>query len=228
MAMISIKNLVKTYGEKVVYDGFNIDISNNQILVVLGESGSGKTTLLNILAGLTDYQGEIIGDVSSISMLFQKDFLVPNLTVEQNLNLVCDGANAMEMLEKFGLKDNAKSYPKSLSAGMSRRVAIIRAMLYKSNLLLMDEPTNSLDIALKKLTYESIKKQKFEDKKTIVIVTHDIDEALSLADRVVVLKNGKLVYSYAFEGRLQDRDITGEECNQVRKNLIDSLLENKI
>ncbi|MBQ8726651.1 MAG: ABC transporter ATP-binding protein [Clostridia bacterium] len=226
--MISVKNLTKAYGEKVVYKDFNIDIEENKILVVLGESGSGKTTLLNVLAGLTDYEGQITGEISSVSMLFQKDFLVPNLTVEQNLSLVCDGDRGLKMLEKFGLLQSAKNYPKSLSAGMSRRVALIRAMLYKSSLLLMDEPTNSLDIALKKLTYEMVKKQKFDDKKTVVIVTHDVDEALSLADRVVVLKNGELVYSYNFKTDLTNRDITGEECNAVRKNLIDNLLGNKI
>lgn len=226
--MISVKNLTKAYGEKVVYKDFNIDIEENKILVVLGESGSGKTTLLNVLAGLTDYEGQITGEISSVSMLFQKDFLVPNLTVEQNLSLVCDGDRGLKMLEKFGLLQSAKNYPKSLSAGMSRRVALIRAMLYKSSLLLMDEPTNSLDIALKKLTYEMVKKQKFDEKKTVVIVTHDVDEALSLADRVVVLKNGELVYSYNFKTDLTNRDITGEECNAVRKNLIDNLLGNKI
>lgn len=226
--MISVKNLTKAYGEKVVYKDFNIDIEENKILVVLGESGSGKTTLLNVLAGLTDYEGQITGEISSVSMLFQKDFLVPNLTVEQNLSLVCNGDRGLKMLEKFGLLQSAKNYPKSLSAGMSRRVALIRAMLYKSSLLLMDEPTNSLDIALKKLTYEMVKKQKFDEKKTVVIVTHDVDEALSLADRVVVLKNGELVYSYNFKTDLTNRDITSEECNAVRKNLIDNLLGNKI
>ena len=225
--MISVKNLTKTYGEKVVYKDFNIDIEENQILVVLGESGSGKTTLLSVLAGLTDYQGQITGDLSPISMLFQKDFLVPNLTVEQNISLVCN-QDATPMLERFGLLDSAKSYPKSLSAGMSRRVAIIRALLYDSRVLLMDEPTNSLDIGLKRLTYEMLKEQKFKCRKTIVIVTHDVDEALSLADRVVVLKSGEIVYSYTFKTGLNERDITGAECNLVRKSLIDRLIGNKI
>ena len=158
--MISVKNLNKTYGEKVVYEDFNIDIEKNKILVVLGESGSGKTTLLNVLAGLTDYQGEIIGNLSPISMLFQKDYLVPNLTVGENLKLVNSGVDVNLVLSSVGLEDCVNSYPKSLSAGMSRRVAILRSLIFNAKLLLMDEPTNSLDIGLKKVVYEMLIKQK--------------------------------------------------------------------
>ena len=224
MAMISVKNFSKKYGEKVVYDNFNLDIEENKILVILGESGSGKTTLLNAMANLTDYDGEILGVNPPVSMVFQKDYLVPNLTVEQNLKLVCKNKDVLKALKSVGMEDSAKSYPKSLSAGMSRRISILRALIFDSALLLMDEPTNSLDIALKNKIYDILKNLKDEYKKTVIVVTHDIDEALSLAERVVVLKGGELIYSYNFKSSLKERDIASEECNNVRREVISKLL----
>lgn len=224
MAMIRIKNLHKNYDEKVVYDDFSIEIEENKVLVILGESGSGKTTLLNVLANLTDYEGQIEGVDGPVSMLFQKDYLVPNLTVEQNLKLVCKDKDVVEALKSVGMGDCAKQYPKSLSAGMSRRVAILRALLYNSRLLVMDEPTNSLDVGLKNKIYSMLKGLKRRSEKTIIIVTHDIEEALSLADNVIIVKDGKIEYDYSFNSSIYERDITGEECNLVRRQLLDRLL----
>ena len=87
MAMISVKNLCKEYGENKIFDNLNLDIFDGEVLAILGESGSGKTTLLNILAGLTEFMGEINGVQRPISMVFQKDMLVKNLTVKENLLL---------------------------------------------------------------------------------------------------------------------------------------------
>lgn len=224
MAMIKIRNLSKRYGEKVIYDNFNLDIEENKILVILGESGVGKTTLLNVLANLTDYEGQIEGIIGSVSMVFQKDYLVPNLTVEQNLKLVCKDKDVLSALDTVELGDCANQYPKSLSAGMSRRVAILRALLFNSNLIVMDEPTNSLDLGLKHKVYSMLKQLNKESKKTVVIVTHDIDEALSLADRVIVIKEGGVEYSYKFQTSIYERDIVGDECNFVRKELLLRLL----
>lgn len=224
MAMIKIKNLTKKYGDKAVYDNFNLEIKKNKILVILGESGSGKTTLLNVLANLTEYEGQIEGLDGAVSMLFQKDYLVPNLTVEQNLKLVCKNKDVLSALESVEMQDYAKYYPKSLSAGMARRIAIIRALLYGANLIVMDEPTNSLDVGLKAKIYTMLKQLKKECEKTIVIVTHDIDEALWLADRVILIKDGKIDYSYSFKSSIYSRDITDEESNLVRKELLDRLL----
>lgn len=222
--MISVKNLCKNYGEKVVYKNFNLDIEEDKVLVILGESGSGKTTLLNVLAGLTDYEGQITGNVAPVSMVFQKDFLVPNLTVEENLKLVCKDKDVLSALDSVGLLSEAKLYPKSLSAGMSRRVALLRGFLYNSALMLMDEPTNSLDIGLKHTVYQILKEQKKNYPKTIVVVTHDVEEALSIADRVVVLKQGEIVYSYDFKTSVEERTLTDSESNQIRKELLSVLL----
>ncbi|MBR5192547.1 MAG: ABC transporter ATP-binding protein [Clostridia bacterium] len=191
--MISIKNLNKKYDQKVVYKNFNIDIEENKIVAVLGESGSGKTTLLNIILGLTEFEGEIAGIKQPVSAIFQKDRLIPNLTVEENLKLVCPNVNVANALSSVGLAGCENLYPKSLSAGMSRRVAILRAIEYNSNLLVMDEPFINLDLAVKYSVIKLIKERQKNSPRTIIFVTHDIKEAVSLAERVVLIANGEIV-----------------------------------
>ena len=192
--MISIKNLVKEYDGNLVYDNFNLDIKKGEITVVLGESGCGKTTLLNVLSKLTDYQGQVVGDYAPISRVFQDDRIIPNLTVAQNLLLVNPSANVTKELKDIGLEGKENDYPKSLSGGMKRRVAILRALIFPYKTLLLDEPLNSLDLALKLSLIEKIKKSHKENGGTIVMVTHDIKEAVLIADRIIVLQKNKVVY----------------------------------
>ncbi len=192
--MIKLLGINKNYGELAVYKDFDFEISENKILAVLGESGSGKTTLLNIIAGLTDYEGKIEGEVSPVSFVFQKDRLVPNLTVKQNLELFCPAADIDGALKEVGLIDKANSYPKNLSGGQARRVAILRAFLYPSSVLLMDEPFINLDLSLKFSLIDMIKKMQQNSPRTVIIVTHDVKEAISVADEVAVISAGKCVY----------------------------------
>ncbi len=194
MAMIEIKNLTKRYGEKTVYQDFNLSIEDNKILAVLGESGSGKTTLLNCLANLTDYEGEITGEITPVSMAFREERLIPNLTVAENIKLVCPEVDVKAELEKVGLNGEENAYPKTLSAGMAKRVALVRAFSYKSKLLLMDEPFANLDISLKFSMINAVKKMQENNPRTVVAVTHDVKEAVTLADRIVLLANGKIIY----------------------------------
>ena len=192
--MIELINIKKSYGENTVYDSFNLNIEENKILCILGESGSGKTTLLNILAGITPFEGEITGNIAPVSFVFQKDRLAKNLTVSENLKLVCPEADTLSALESIGLKEYANAYPKVLSAGMARRVAVLRAFLYPSALLLMDEPFVNLDIKLKYMLIQTVKDMQKKNPKTVVCVTHDIKEAVLLADRIAVLKKGAIIY----------------------------------
>ncbi len=192
--MIEIKNLYKNYDKKVVYDGFNLQIEDNKILAVLGESGSGKTTLLNCIANLTDYSGKVTGEITPISMVFREDRLIPNLTVSQNLKLVCPNMDVEAELKNVGLSGEETVYPKTLSAGMSKRVSLLRAFGYPSKLLLMDEPFANLDVALKYSLIEMVKTAQAQSPRTVIAVTHDVKEAVTLADRIVVLAHGKIVY----------------------------------
>ena len=194
--MIELKNIIKKYGDKTVYDNFSFAFEDGKITALLGESGAGKTTLLNIIAGLTDYDGEVKKD-GGVSFVFQTDRLIKNLTVFENLKLILRDINDKvidDALSSVGLLSAKNLYPKELSAGMARRVAILRAFLYPSEILLMDEPFINLDVSLKFSLMETVKKMQLKTPKTVVFVTHDIKEAVSLADRVAVVMNGKIVF----------------------------------
>lgn len=187
--MISLKNITKKYGDKTVFENFNLNIEENKITVILGESGSGKTTLLNILARLTDFGGEISG-VENVSMVFQRDRLVPHLTVRENILLVNESADVKSLLDSVGLIGAENLYPKELSAGMARRVAIIRAFSHPAPVLLMDEPLVNLDLALKFSLLEKIKELQAATGKTVIMVSHDVKEAAYFSGRIIVLKSG--------------------------------------
>lgn len=193
--MIKITNLTKKYGDNVIYQNFDMSIEKCKVTVILGESGSGKTTLLNVLAGLTDYDGKVEGVNEKPSIVFQSDRLLKNLSVKDNIKLVSPNLTDEQILQGLkdvGLENYADSYPKVLSGGMSRRVALLRAFNYNSNVLLMDEPFSSLDLAWKIRLINGIKAEQSSSPKTVVIITHDIKEAVLVADRIVVLERGKI------------------------------------
>ena len=193
MEMIKATNITKTYGNHTVFDNLSIDIEWNKITAILGESGVGKTTLLNIFAGLTDYCGEVKKLSDRFSYVFQNDRLIPNLTVRENLKLVIKD-DFTKYVEFAGLNDYLDEYPKALSKGMARRVAILRAVLVSADTVLMDEPFTNLDIALKYKLMDFYRELIKTKKRTTVIVTHDVNEASYFADRVVIIKGGKIVY----------------------------------
>lgn len=189
--MFEIKNLSKKYGELRVYDNFNLSVEEGKILGVLGESGSGKTTLLNCIAGLTSFEGSI--PKLKCSYVFQTPRLVPNLTVKQNLKLICkDESKINDMLEKVHLDDKAESYPVKLSGGQAQRVSLARAFLFDSDIILMDEPLSSLDLRLKKEITDLFLSVWREDRRTAIYVTHDIDEAINLAHRIIIIREGEI------------------------------------
>lgn len=194
--MIELKNVTKFYGEKKVYKDFSIAFEEDKITAILGESGSGKTTLINMIAGLTDFDGEIKGDINPVSIVFQNDRLVNNLTVLENIKLVVKNIPEEDIkkeLVKIGLKDYINEYPKTLSKGMARRVSLLRAFLYPSKTLLLDEPFVNLDIALKFSLMEVVKNLKKQTEKTVLFITHDVKEAVTLSDRIVVIKDGEII-----------------------------------
>lgn len=201
---MKLTKVTKRYGDRIALDGINLELEEGKITAILGESGAGKTTLLNILSGMTDCEGEVEGR-RPCSYLFQDAKLLPHLSVEQNLKFVLpksEWGRIGEMLEKVGLKGREKSLPKTLSGGEKQRVAIARAFLYPHELLLMDEPFSSLDLALKKTLTELVAALWQEKRETIVFVTHDVREAVLLAHRAVVLKGGKLVGDVPVEGEM--------------------------
>ena len=214
--MISLKNVTKKYGEKTVFENFSLDIEENEITVILGESGSGKTTLLNMIARLTDYDGEISG-VSGVSMVFQRDRLVPHLTAAENVLLVNENADVNKLFERAGLKGSENLYPKDLSAGMARRVAIIRAFACGAPAVLMDEPLVNLDLSLKYSLTERIKALNSEYGKTVILVTHDVKEAVMLSGRLIIIHGGKIIYDKNGRGAEREKEITDILLNVCKK-----------
>lgn len=195
--VISIYDINKKYGENVVFKDFSIHLYKNKINTILGKSGCGKSTLLNIVSGVIDNDTSEVKELKAlgISYIFQEDRLIEWLTVEDNIKLVCgkkyNRADIDSICDKYldlvGIKEFKKYYPQMLSGGLRQRVNIARGLMYASEVIIMDEPFKSLDIKNKQSIMKKIKKIQREEKRTIVFVTHDIDEALYLSDKIYVL-----------------------------------------
>lgn len=212
--MIKIKNLTKRYGELTVYENFNLELEEGKVTCILGESGCGKTTLLNCIAGLTNYEGEITE--VKCSYIFQTPRLVPNLTVGGNLKLICKDETAVDgILGKVRLTDKKNAYPIALSGGQAQRASVARAFLFGGEVILMDEPFSSLDLKLKKEISDLFLQIQSESRRTALFVTHDVDEALALSHRIVVIDGGKTVL---------DVSSVGEDKDGLRKRLISALI----
>lgn len=224
---VEIKGLIKNYDSTEVFGGLNLTVKDNKVTVIMGASGSGKTTLLNCIAGLTPYDGEISG-VNGASFVFQEDRLVPFMSVYENLVFTLQKSvnkaerkeKILAMIKSVGLEDKINSIPDELSGGQKKRVSLARAFLSDSNLILMDEPLNSLDLGLKIKIAQLIETLTEKYNKTVIFVTHDIDEALTIADEIVVIGNGGTVYSHEFISSAKGRNTLSDECNAVKGKLL--------
>ena len=217
MAIIELKNVSKSFGEKKVLDDLYLSIEKGEFLTVIGRSGCGKTTMLKLMNGLLmPEEGEVIVDGKDISKtdlialrrsigyVIQNKGLFPHMTVEKNItyvpnisgkrNKVENRQLALELMELVDLEaDMLKRYPSQLSGGQQQRVGIARALAAKPNIMLMDEPFGALDEITRQTMQDEILKLQKELGITIVFITHDIREAMKLGDRVLVLDGGKVV-----------------------------------
>ena len=207
---LNLKNVSKKYVQPhsnrihTVLDNINIQILDGEIVTILGKSGCGKSTLLNLIAGFENsHGGEILLNgkpVKDISperiMMFQESALFPWLTAFQNIEIALKMAKipkdqreeiVMHYLEIVGLSDYSHSYIHQLSGGMKQRVALARALSLNPKILLMDEPFAALDITIKKSLYKELLDLHKQTRKTILFVTHNINEAVLLGDRVIVM-----------------------------------------
>ena len=213
--IIRIENINKRYKDNIIFNNFQIDFYENKINCILGKSGCGKTTLLNIISGVvkndeSDFKG--IEDLG-VSYIFQDDRYIDWLSVEDNIKLVIkkhyseDKVN--ELCEKYlklvGIYEYKNYYPQRLSGGMRQRVNIARAFIYPSKIIIMDEPFKSIDIKNKQIIMENFKKILEEDNRTVLFVTHDIDEALYLGDVAFILGDRPLKIKNIFK-EIKDTD----------------------
>lgn len=198
--MLQLNDIYKSFDGNVVYSGFGLEIREGVTTGILGPSGCGKTTLLNMLGGvMKPDKGEISGvDGKTFSYIFQEPRLLPWKTVRQNIEFVLEKYYAKDSRDRIAeicdfylqlvdLHGFADYYPSQLSGGMSQRVSVARAFAVPSDIILMDEPFGGIDINLKKNIIEKFLKICENDRRTVVHVTHDVDEALAMSDDVFVL-----------------------------------------
>lgn len=211
--ILSCENIVKTYKTSDLFYGLNdvsMQIYEGELLVIVGASGSGKSTLINILGGIdrctsgnvffrnnniTKYNERKITQYrrNNVGFIYQAFNLINELTVYENILLTSDSKNNIdEILKKVGLFEKKNSYPKELSGGEQQRVAIARALSKDCDIFFCDEPTGALDSENSKKILLLLEELVRQDKKTIVIVTHNND-IIKIADRVYTMKNGKII-----------------------------------
>lgn len=215
--ILHIKNLSKCYGDTKVLKNINISVKKGEVVVIIGPSGCGKSTLLRCLNGLEEIQeGEVLLDDQvvnpnkknlsknreKIGMVFQSYDLFPHLTILQNVTLAPIKVKkrnrrevekeALELLERVGLRSKKDDYPRQLSGGQKQRVAIVRALIMHPEVLLLDEITAALDPEMVREVLDVVLDLAKEGR-TMVIVTHEMQFAKAVADRVIFLEGGRIV-----------------------------------
>ena len=210
MAKVELKNLTKIYGQNTVVDHINLEIENGTLVSILGPSGCGKTTTLRMIAGFEHpedgdvlFDGQSVGQVPvnkrNIGMVFQSYALFPHMTVEQNVayGLEQHGAakseipgRVREALEMVHMEEFSKRKPKQLSGGQQQRVALARALVIRPRVLLLDECLSALDKKLRVEMQSELRRILEESQVTTFFVTHDQEEAMTLSDTIVVMRDG--------------------------------------
>ncbi len=207
MSSLVLRELCKNYhlqGSCVVaLKDINLLVSEGQFVTIVGRSGCGKTTLLKILGGIERAtSGEVVfqGSNTKVGMVFQEARLMPWLTVEKNMGFSLSSQNEelkQSIVDKYltvlGLTKFKDAYPAQISGGMAQRVALGRSLCFNSDIILMDEPLSALDAFTRRKMQDELIQLFVNTKKTVLFVTHDVDEALLLGNKVVVMEKGKII-----------------------------------
>jgi NitT/TauT family transport system ATP-binding protein len=245
MSILSIQNLKKTFpkedGEMVAIQDFSLDVKQGEFVCILGPSGCGKTTLLRIIAGLeTSTSGEMLlndkkitGPGSDRGMVFQEFALLPWRNVRRNMEFGLEIKKISKderrrisdrFIELVGLKGFENYHPYQLSGGMKQRVGIARALANDPAVLLMDEPFGALDAQTRNLMQKELLRIWQETKKTVIFITHSVDEACYLADRIVVMTTRPGMIKDIFNVTMpRPRDRASPEFAQLRKTILAEL-----
>jgi len=207
-------------GETVAVKDMSFSVNEGEFVAIIGPSGCGKTTLLSLAAGLLKpTSGEVVSRGVSFGYMLQKDELFPWRTIEKNFFLPLEikrkrtqkeRARVLALAEKYGLKQFLKNFPSSLSGGMKQRAALIRTLALDPQILLLDEPFSALDYQTRLSVCDDVYKIIREEQKTALLITHDISEAISVADRILVLSKRPATI-------VAEHDITFPESEPLRR-----------
>jgi len=241
MANLEIRKLSLTYKNMLTLDDVSIRVADNEVVVIVGPSGCGKSTLLHIIAGLLrPDQGQVYidgekvtGRTGIVSYMQQKDLLLPFYNIIDNIciPLVLKGINSREAremavpyLKDFALEDFAYHYPRQLSGGMKQRAALLRTFLFSQDILLLDEPFASLDAITRHKMHLWLLKLHQKHSSSILFVTHDIEEALLLADRIYILSSRPAKVRM----EIDTAGLKDDQAKMNTKNKILELLESEV
>lgn len=240
LELLKIKDLSKNYltKKKVIcaLKNITLNINEDEFIVLVGPSGCGKSTILSIIGNLEKKSsGKIYHEKKNITIgyMFQEDALFPWLTVFDNCILGLKMQNKINeenikyvkfLLKKYGLSNFEKSYPKELSGGMRQRVALIRTLAIKPDILLLDEPFSALDYQTRITVSDDVYKIIKEEKKTALMVTHDIEEACAIASKVVVLTNRPSSIKSMYEINLNKKALPSENRKDEKFNYYYNLI----
>jgi sulfonate transport system ATP-binding protein len=197
---VIVSGLRRAYASRVVINHLNLRIERGEFVALLGESGCGKTTLLRALAGLDGIQSGRIEAPRRPAVVFQEHRLLPWHTLAQNVSLGLQGSNlrdrAAAALAEVGLGDRLDDWPRNLSGGQAQRVALARALVQEPELLLLDEPFAALDALTRIRMHDLVKELVARHRPGVLLVTHDVDEAITLADRILVMRDGAIAFEH--------------------------------
>ena len=246
---LQIEDLGKTYGDTAVFEHVHFGIERGEFACVIGHSGCGKTTILNILAGLDSASAgnvfmderEVAGPSLERGVVFQGHALMPWLSVLQNVTFAVKSrwpqwprikinAHAMRYIEMVGLKDFASKKPSQLSGGMKQRVGIARAFAIEPKMLLLDEPFGALDALTRGVIQDELLRICQETHQTVFMITHDVDEAILLADKIILMSNGPRARIAEIVQNTMPRERTRTDMHhdpqfyKIRNHLVDFLV----
>ncbi len=238
--MLAIDQLSKTYADgNQALERLNLTVGNGEIVALVGGSGCGKTTLLRLIAGLDTASGgairlddqTIAGPSADVGVIFQEPRLFPWLSVADNVGFGLSHLSAFEReglvanaLARVGLAEHGPRWPRELSGGQQQRAAIARALVTRPRLLIMDEPFSALDPTTRQSLHRHLLSLWDESRPTMLLVTHDVEEAVSLADRIIVMQpNPGRLYEEFANGIARPRDRMGVAFERLTREILKSL-----
>jgi sulfonate transport system ATP-binding protein len=224
--VVTARQLTRSFAGRVVLDGLDLTIQPGEFVALVGRSGSGKSTILRAVAGLDSEVGGQLDVTGAVAVAFQDPRLLPWRKVAANVALGLRApdppAVALEALREVGLEAQADAWPRTLSGGEAQRASLARALVHRPSVLLLDEPFSALDALTRITMHRLVSALWATHRPAVLLVTHDVDEALLLADRVLVLADGRVSYE-AKVSSARPRDGADHELVELRTQLLAQL-----